>query len=228
MEQLADLKTGARVYGQGAGIAAGGHRTGGSAFGQPCRSHSRHYCGCVGRFAHAAPPPFRRTDLEQLSAEVDRYPGAQDPSRDDHGRPLSSRMLMSALLRPRGFRRRGPGRTRKKSSSACTACKTRMAKCWCTTGARRSAALYYDSMPGHCRLSTAPPGEIRGEMTPQAPVSHGERPAQILCRYPAEHRRRHVLLDLLPGATSRHMTPGRLHHSGGADRRHPRRGRAGA
>ena len=134
---------------------------------------------------------------------------------------------MSPFFRPRGFRRGGRRRDSEKIVIGLYSLKDENGR---DAGARLARAGLQRSIMIPCPGDAAydsPSGEIRGEMTLKRQYRMENGQSEVLRGYAARTSMTRMLLDILSGATSRHMQPGRFHHSGGAERRHPRRERSG-
>ena len=162
------------------------------------------------------PTALSPQDLEQLSAEVDRYLVRKSFTDDLAAR--YKRMLMAPFFARVDFAEGGRKRAGKDRHRPVQP--TRQGRRY--AGARLARAGLLAVLRFHARpLPLQQP--LRRDTRrndAQAPVPHGKRPPQVLRRYTAQHRRQHTPRPALPGHQPPHA-PGGFHHPGGTVRRHP-------
>ena len=146
------------------------------------------------------PTALSPQDLEQLSAEVDRYLVRKSFTDDLAAR--YKRMLMAPFFARVDFAEEGE-KGPEKIVIGLYSLRGKDGDMLVHDWRAPVCSLYYDSMPGPCRYSS-PSGEIRGEMTlkRQYRMENGRLKYYVDTQLNIDDS---ILLDLLSQATSRHM-----------------------
>ena len=150
------------------------------------------------------PTALSPQDLEQLSAEVDRYLARKSFTDDLAAR--YKRMLMTPFFARVDFAEQGADGAAKEPEKIVIGLYSLRGKdgeMLVHDWRAPVCSLYYDSMPGPCRYDS-PSGEIHGEMS----LKRQYRMENGRLKYYVDTQRNiddGILLDLLSQATSRHM-----------------------
>ena len=146
------------------------------------------------------PTALSPQDLEQLSAEVDRYLARKSFTDDLAAR--YKRMLMAPFFARVDFAEAGENAP-EKIVIGLYSLRGKDDEMLVHDWRAPVCSLYYDSMPGPCRYDS-PSGEIRGEMTlkRQYRMENGRLKYYVDTQLNIDDG---ILLDLLSQATSRHM-----------------------